>query len=46
MFMADPGLAAAQSLTHPTLLQCLVLTMPPVEKLEDLIDSSPITAPS
>lgn len=36
----DPGLAASRSLAkdHPTLLQCLVLTMPPVETLEDLID--------
>lgn len=37
---ADPGLAAAvsQAEDHPTLLQCLVLTMPPVDTLEDLID--------
>jgi hypothetical protein len=36
---ADPGLAAAvsQAKDHPTLLQCLVLTMPPVEALEELI---------
>jgi ankyrin repeat protein len=37
---ADPGLAAAvsQAVDHPTLLQCLVLTMPPVDTLEELID--------
>jgi ankyrin repeat protein len=36
---ADPGLATALSQTsHPTLLQCLVLTMPPVDRLEELID--------
>jgi ankyrin repeat protein len=35
----DPGLAAARSeRSHPTLLQCLVLTMPPADALEDLID--------
>jgi ankyrin repeat protein len=40
LLKADPGLAAARSLTrgHPTLLQCLVLTMPPVDPLENLID--------
>ncbi len=37
---ADPGLAAAVSGAndHPTLVQCLVLTMPPVDSLEELID--------
>jgi ankyrin repeat protein len=36
---ADPQLAAARSQrSHPTLLQCLVLTMPPVDTLEDMID--------
>jgi ankyrin repeat protein len=36
---ADPGLASARSdRSHPTLLQCLVLTMPPVDSLESLID--------
>ncbi len=37
---ADAGLAAAVSHAedHPTLLQCLVLTMPPVDTLEKLID--------
>jgi ankyrin repeat protein len=35
----DPHLATARSSqSHPTLLQCLVLTMPPVESLESLID--------
>ena len=35
----DPGLATARSqVSHPTLLQCLVLTMPPVDTLESLID--------
>lgn len=39
MFRADPDLATARSSrSHPTLLQCLVLTMPPVEALESLID--------
>lgn len=40
LLKADPGLAAAisQAADHPTLLQCLVLTMPPVDALEDLID--------
>lgn len=34
----DPELATARSsCSHPTLLQCLVLTMPPVERLGDLI---------
>jgi len=34
----DPGLPAAQSESdHPTILQCLVLTMPPVDTLESLI---------
>jgi hypothetical protein len=36
---ADPGLATARSgRSHPTLLQCLVLTMPPVDPLGRLID--------
>ena len=36
---ADPELATARSqCSHPTLLQCLVLTMPPVDALEDLIN--------
>ncbi|MHC5543391.1 hypothetical protein ACYOEI_34645, partial [Singulisphaera rosea] len=35
----DPGLATARSgYSHPTLLQCLVLTMPTVDSLESLID--------
>jgi hypothetical protein len=35
----DPALATARSSrSHPTLLQCLVLTMPPAERLEALID--------
>jgi hypothetical protein len=35
----DPDLARAKSEhSHPTLLQCLVLTMPPVASLENLID--------
>ena len=39
LFAADPDLATARSArSHPTLLQCLVLTMPPVDNLEDLID--------
>jgi ankyrin repeat protein len=39
LLAADPGLATARSKrSHPTLLQCLVLTMPPVENLERLID--------
>jgi uncharacterized protein len=39
LLSADPELAKARSQrSHPTLLQCLVLTMPPVEKLEELID--------
>jgi ankyrin repeat protein len=34
----DPGLATARSQSsHPTILQCLVLTMPPVDALEALI---------
>jgi ankyrin repeat protein len=34
----DPDLATARSqCSHPTILQCLVLTMPPVDALEDLI---------
>jgi hypothetical protein len=39
LFGADPELARARSQrSHPTLLQCLVLTMPPVDSLEELID--------
>jgi hypothetical protein len=39
LLAADPELATAQSQhSHPTILQCLVLTMPPVDSLEDLID--------
>ncbi len=39
LFTADPDLATARSSrSHPTLLQCLVLTMPPVDNLEELID--------
>ena len=39
LFAADPDLATAvSSRSHPTLLQCLVLTMPPVDNLEALID--------
>jgi uncharacterized protein len=35
----DPGLAVAHSESdHPTILQCLVLTMPPVDSLESLIN--------
>jgi ankyrin repeat protein len=34
----EPGLAKSRSTrSHPTLLQCLVLTMPPVDGLEELI---------
>jgi hypothetical protein len=39
LLSADPELATARSsCSHPTLLQCLVLTMPPVDTLETLID--------
>ncbi len=39
LLKADPELATARSgCSHPTLLQCLVLTMPPVDILETLID--------
>ena len=39
LLAAEPELATARSqCSHPTLLQCLVLTMPPVDTLEDLID--------
>jgi hypothetical protein len=39
LLSADPELATARSSrSHPTLLQCLVLTMPPVDTLENLID--------
>lgn len=35
----DPELASARSrVSHPTLLQCLVLSMPPVDRLEDMIE--------
>ncbi|MDB5307313.1 MAG: ankyrin [Gemmataceae bacterium] len=38
LLAADPELATARSgRSHPTLLQCLVLTMPPVDALERLI---------
>jgi ankyrin repeat protein len=38
LLKADPELATACSQrSHPTILQCLVLTMPPVDALEDLI---------
>jgi ankyrin repeat protein len=39
LLTADPDLARARSRrSHPTILQCLVLTMPPVDALENLID--------
>jgi hypothetical protein len=39
LLTADPELATARSqCSHPTLLQCLVLTMPPADALEELID--------
>ena len=39
LLKADPELATARSgCSHPSLLQCLVLTMPPVDTLETLID--------
>jgi uncharacterized protein len=39
LLVADPALATAKSQrSHPTILQCLVLTMPPVDTLERLID--------
>jgi ankyrin repeat protein len=39
LFAADPELAKARSrMSHPTLLQCLVLATPPVDELEKLID--------
>jgi len=39
LLAADPELARARSrCDHPTILQCLVLTMPPVDTLEALID--------
>jgi hypothetical protein len=38
LLAAEPELATARSQhSHPTLLQCLVLTMPPVDTLEQLI---------
>jgi ankyrin repeat protein len=40
LLAADPTLASGRSYAwdHPTLLQCLVLTMPPIDRLEALID--------
>ena len=39
LLQADPELATARSAqSHPTLLQCLVLSMPPVDHVEALID--------
>jgi ankyrin repeat protein len=39
LFDPDPDLATARSSrSHPTLLQCLVLTVPPVDNLEGFID--------
>ena len=39
LLTAKPDLATARSkVSHPTLLQCLVLTIPAVDSLEDLID--------
>jgi ankyrin repeat protein len=39
LLTADPELATARSrFSHPTILQCLVLTMPPVDAVEDLIN--------
>jgi ankyrin repeat protein len=39
LLKADPDLAMARSqCSHPTFLQCLVLSMPPVDGLEMLID--------
>jgi uncharacterized protein len=39
LLKTEPGLATAQSESdHPTILQCLVLTMPPVDTLESLIN--------
>jgi ankyrin repeat protein len=39
LLVEDPGLATARSSkSHPTLLQCLVLTMPPADTLETLIE--------
>jgi uncharacterized protein len=38
LLTAEPDLARARSSrSHPTLLQCLVLSMPPVDTLEDMI---------
>ena len=38
LFLTDPDLATSRSQrSHPTLLQCLVLMMPPVDTLEELI---------
>jgi ankyrin repeat protein len=38
LLTVDPELATARSTrSHPTILQCLVLTMPPVDSLETLI---------
>jgi ankyrin repeat protein len=39
LLTADPDLATARSTcSHPTLLQCLVLTMPPADSLDAMID--------
>jgi ankyrin repeat protein len=39
LLRADPTLATARSeRSHPTILQCLVLNMPPVDALEQLIE--------
>src|ERR1017187_8888059 len=39
LIAADTELATARSqYNHPTILQCLVLTMPPVDPLEEHID--------
>ena len=38
ILVAEPDLATARSgRSHPTLLQCLVLSMPPVDRLEEMI---------
>jgi ankyrin repeat protein len=39
LLTSDPKLTTERSTcSHPTLLQCLVLTMPPVDALEEMID--------
>jgi ankyrin repeat protein len=39
LLVEDPALATARSTrSHPTILQCLVLNVPPVDELEALID--------